>query len=173
MDRRQIVGEPPRQVDVGDRAAFSPEGVGKLGEGTAESVRREDQALAADHRCRQRGTPIGALRESRGEQVDHARLNREPGQGVDDLDGHEHCSWPGSMLMQLMGKAATAQHAIWAAVCIHAAAHFPGGFLPPAAVADLLAGKADRAGMVGMVDPAGTAPGRADTPAETLCSGHP
>ena len=54
MDRRQIVGEPPREVDVGDRAAASPEEVGKLGEGTAESVRREDQALAADHRRRHR-----------------------------------------------------------------------------------------------------------------------
>jgi hypothetical protein len=93
MDRRQIMGEPPWEVDVGDRATLSPEGGGKLGEGTAESVRREDQALAADHRRRHRRTSIGALRESCIEQVDHARLDREPGQGVDDLDGHEHCPW--------------------------------------------------------------------------------
>ena len=72
VDRRQIVGEPSWEVDVGDRAAFSPKGVGKLGERTAESVRREDQALATDHcRCH-RSTPIRPLRESCIEQVDHA-----------------------------------------------------------------------------------------------------
>jgi hypothetical protein len=32
---------------------------------------------------------IGALRESCIEQVDHARLDREPGKGMDDLDGRK------------------------------------------------------------------------------------
>lgn len=72
VDRWQIVGEPPRKVDVGDRATFSPEGVGKLGEGTAESVRCEEQAFCANHCRRHCRTPIGAIRESRSEQIDHA-----------------------------------------------------------------------------------------------------
>ncbi len=98
VDRREIVGEPIREEDVGDRAASSSEGVGKLGERTAEPVRREDQALAADHRRRHSYTPIRAPREPRVEQIDHARLDREPGQGVDGLDGHEYCLWMSWML---------------------------------------------------------------------------
>jgi hypothetical protein len=99
VDRRQIVSEPPWEVDVSDRAAFSPKGAGKLSEGTAESVRREDQALTADHRRRHRCTPVGALRESRIQHVDHARLDREPGQGVEGLDSHERCPWAPWLLL--------------------------------------------------------------------------
>jgi hypothetical protein len=93
VDRRQIVGEPLRKVEVGDRAMFSSEGLGKLAEGTAESVHRKDQALAADYFRRQCCTAIGALHTSSIEQVEHARLDREPGESVDALDGHEHCLW--------------------------------------------------------------------------------
>ena len=49
VDRRQNVGKPLRKEDVGDRTMFSSEGFGKQGEGAVESVRREDQALGADH----------------------------------------------------------------------------------------------------------------------------
>jgi hypothetical protein len=93
VDRWEIVGEPLREEDVGDLAASSSEAVGKLGEGTAEAARREDQALTADYRCCHRCTPIGTPGESCREQVDHACLDREPDQGVDGLDGRDHCPW--------------------------------------------------------------------------------
>ena len=89
MDRGKIVGEPSRQVDVGNRTVFGTQRFGHVGQGTAESVRREDQALAAHDGCRDSGSPIGPPREPRIQQVHHAELDGEPGQGVDDLYRNE------------------------------------------------------------------------------------
>ena len=93
MDRWQIMCEPPWKIDISDRAIVSSKGFGKLGKGTAESVRRKNQTFATDYDCRHHYTPIGAPRKSCIEQVDHTRLNREPGQGVNGLDGYEYCPW--------------------------------------------------------------------------------
>ena len=89
VDRGQVVGEPSGQEDVGHRTVFGTERLGDVGQGTAESVRREDQGLAAHHDGRDRGTPIGAAHEPRIQQVHHAALDGEPGKGVDDLDRDE------------------------------------------------------------------------------------
>jgi len=90
MDRRKIVCEPPWEVDVGDRAIVSPKGFGKPGEGTMKPVRCKNQTLATNYNCRYHYTPIRALRKSCIEQVDHTRLDREPGQSVNGLDGHKY-----------------------------------------------------------------------------------
>jgi len=58
MDCRQIVCEPPWEVDICDRAIVSPKGFGKLCEGTVESVRRKNQTFATDYYCRYHYTPI-------------------------------------------------------------------------------------------------------------------
>jgi penicillin amidase len=89
VDRRKIVGEPSRQVDVGNRAVLGTQGFGHIGQGTPEPVCREDQALAAHDGSRDRGSPIGPPREPRVQQVHHAGLDREPSQRVDDLDRDE------------------------------------------------------------------------------------
>ena len=91
VDCWQIAGKPLRKVNVGNRTASRSKGNGKPGERTVESIRREDQAFAADHPCRYCCTEIGALLESCVEHVDHARFDREPGQGVNSLDSHERC----------------------------------------------------------------------------------
>ena len=89
VDRGQIVGEPPRQEDVGHGTVFGSERFGNIGQRTAEAVRGEDQTLAADHHGRDRSAPIGPLHEPRIQQVHHARLDGEPGQRMDGLDRDE------------------------------------------------------------------------------------
>jgi hypothetical protein len=62
MDGRQIAGEPCWQVDVGDRTVLGAERLGNIGERTAESVGREDQALRSDHSGRDGRPPVRPVR---------------------------------------------------------------------------------------------------------------
>jgi len=89
VDHGQAVGEPVRQEDVGDGTIVGTERFGHIGERTTETIRGEDHALAAHHRCRDRDAPIGPPHEPRIQQVPHARFDGEPGRRMDDLDRDE------------------------------------------------------------------------------------
>jgi CubicO group peptidase (beta-lactamase class C family) len=65
VDRGQVVGEPPRQVDVRDGAALGAEALCDIGEGAAEPVRREDRGLACHYAGCDRGATIGPPCEPR------------------------------------------------------------------------------------------------------------
>ena len=49
VDGGQVAGEPPGQVNVGDRAPLGAQPLGDLGERAAEPVPGEDQRLRRDH----------------------------------------------------------------------------------------------------------------------------
>jgi hypothetical protein len=49
VDRRQIVGKPPRQEDVRNRASLRPKLLGEIGEWTPKTIRSKDETLSADH----------------------------------------------------------------------------------------------------------------------------
>lgn len=76
VDRRQVMGEPSRQVDVGDRTALGPEMLRDVREWAAEPVHGEHQALADDHGARERGAAVRSPGHTGDEDVDHARLDR-------------------------------------------------------------------------------------------------
>ena len=63
----------------------------------------EDQALAATTAAATAATRSERSREARKEQIDHARLDGEPGQGVDGLERHEERR--GVVPLSLSGKA--------------------------------------------------------------------
>lgn len=89
MDCREVAGEPCWQVDVGDRTVLSAERLSNIGERTAESIGRENQALRGDHGgcgCR---PPVAPVRQPRIEHIDHAGLDGEPDQRVRGLDRQE------------------------------------------------------------------------------------
>jgi hypothetical protein len=89
VDSGQVMGEPPRQVDIRDRSAIGAGALGKLCERAARSVGHKDQAFARDYSGGDSGPAIRAPAESCIQDVHHARLDREPRQRVDHLDRRE------------------------------------------------------------------------------------
>jgi hypothetical protein len=87
VNRGQVMSESAGQVDVGDRAVVGTEAFSDIGERAAKAVGGEDQGLTRDHACRDSGPAARTTRESRVEQVEHARLDGEPGQEMNRL-GH-------------------------------------------------------------------------------------
>ena len=59
--------------------------------------------LATHHRSREGGSPIGPFREARVHQVDHARLDGEPRQRMDDLDRDERDVTSGAAVIRIRG----------------------------------------------------------------------
>ena len=89
VDGGQVMGEPARQVDVGDRAIVGPEALGNLGKRASESVGRKDHGFAGDNAGRDCGSAVGSPHEARPEDVRRAGFDREPDESVDQLDGGE------------------------------------------------------------------------------------
>ena len=58
VDRRQIVGKPTRQIDVGHRTSLRPKLLGQHCEGTPKPVRRKDDTLGPEHNSGDGCTPI-------------------------------------------------------------------------------------------------------------------
>ncbi len=86
MDGGKVVGDPLWKEDVRDAAPFGPKAGGQPREGTSKPVGSKDQTLARNHRASDGRAAIRLPPEACVEQVDHARLDREPGEGVDSLD---------------------------------------------------------------------------------------
>lgn len=79
VDGRQVMGEPSRQVNVGNGPAGITQALRERRQGAAEAVHDEDQGLPA-HNCSSHGRPpAGLAAESGIEQIDHAGLDAEPG----------------------------------------------------------------------------------------------
>ncbi len=88
MDGGHVVREPLRQVDVGHRAALGTVAFGKFRERTPKPVAREHQGLGGDDATGDADALVCAPCETRVEDIDHARLDRHPGERMEDLDRH-------------------------------------------------------------------------------------
>jgi len=89
MDRREVPGKPPRQVDVRHGAARVAEPLRDCCQRAVEAVAREDRRFGEDHGAGDACLPVGASPDPGVEDVDHRRLDAEPGEGVHGLDGFQ------------------------------------------------------------------------------------